>query len=65
MRTTKFWLGQETGQDLAIVLMDVEMPVMDGLTCCRKIRELQRTGVIVSHVPIISVSAYVNRLTLK
>jgi CheY-like chemotaxis protein len=33
------------------------MPIMDGLTCARKIRELQREGEIIGHVPIIAVSA--------
>lgn len=37
--------------------MDTEMPIMDGLTCVRKIRELQREGSIVGHVPIISATA--------
>jgi CheY-like chemotaxis protein len=46
---------------LSVVLLDVEMPVMDGLTCARKIRELQETGNIVGHVPIIAVSANARR----
>ena len=37
--------------------MDLEMPVMDGLTCARKIRQLERDGDIVRHVPIIAVTA--------
>ena len=31
--------------------------IMDGITACRRIRELQDSGEIVAHVPIISVSA--------
>jgi len=58
LKGTKFWRGNGgTGLDLSIVLMDIEMPIMDGITACRKIREMQQTGEIVSHVPIISVSA--------
>jgi signal transduction histidine kinase/FixJ family two-component response regulator len=40
-----------------VILMDIEMPVMDGLTCSKKIRELQSSEDIVKHVPIIAVSA--------
>lgn len=58
LKSTKFWHTQTiTGQDLSVILMDVEMPVMDGLTCARRIRELQRTGEIVRHIPILAVSA--------
>lgn len=58
LETTKFWLGQETiGADLSVVLLDIEMPVMDGLTCVKRVRELQKDGLIMGHVPIIAVSA--------
>lgn len=33
------------------------MPTMDGLTCARTIRDLEATGTIVKHVPIIAVTA--------
>ena len=42
---------------LHIVLMDVEMPVMDGLTCVKTIRELQRTSHVKGHIPVIAVTA--------
>lgn len=29
---------------------------MDGLECARKIRELQRSGEIISHIPIMAIS---------
>lgn len=30
---------------------------MDGITACKEMRKLQHTGDVISHVPIISVSA--------
>ena len=33
------------------------MPVMDGLTCVKKIRELEALGKIKGHVPVIAVTA--------
>jgi CheY-like chemotaxis protein len=32
---------------------------MDGLTCVRRIRELQREGVVHGHVPVVAVTANV------
>jgi signal transduction histidine kinase/DNA-binding NarL/FixJ family response regulator len=44
---------------LSLILMDWEMPVMDGLTCVRNIRQLQREGIVHGHVPVIAVTANV------
>jgi CheY-like chemotaxis protein len=58
LQTSRFWKGREhDGEELSVVLMDLEMPVMDGLTCVKKIRLLQTEGTIVSHVPVIAVTA--------
>lgn len=43
---------------LSLILMDMEMPVQDGLTCTRQIRQLERQGHILGGpIPIIAVSA--------
>ncbi|KAK6003648.1 hypothetical protein QM012_009419 [Aureobasidium pullulans] len=42
---------------LSIILLDVEMPIMDGLTCARRIRELEEAKEIVRHVPVIGITA--------
>lgn len=59
LKDSRFWTGNEAeGDDISVILMDLEMPVMDGMTCARKIRELERNGIIVGHIPIIAVTAY-------
>ncbi|KAH6657854.1 hypothetical protein BKA67DRAFT_504541, partial [Truncatella angustata] len=59
LKKSRFWVGKESsGVDISVILMDLEMPVMDGMTCTRRIRELERQGTIVSHIPIIAVTAY-------
>ncbi|PFH56161.1 hypothetical protein XA68_16967 [Ophiocordyceps unilateralis] len=59
LEKSRFWAGQEAeGVDISVILMDLEMPVMDGMTCARRIRELEREGTIVKHIPIIAVTAY-------
>lgn len=45
--------------DVSIILMDLEMPIMDGVTCAMRIRELEGLGVITARLPIIAVTAYV------
>jgi CheY-like chemotaxis protein len=58
LASSRFWTGKEvSGIELDIILMDLEMPVMDGLTCTRKIRELQQSKHLVRHVPVIAVTA--------
>lgn len=42
---------------LSVVLMDLEMPIMDGLTCVRRIREMEADGTLKRHVPVIAVTA--------
>ncbi|KAI0397417.1 histidine kinase [Xylariaceae sp. FL0594] len=59
LKESRYWQGNEaSGDDISVILMDLEMPVMDGMTCARKIRELERDGTITSHIPIIAVTAY-------
>ncbi|KAL8671189.1 MAG: hypothetical protein Q9168_004306 [Polycauliona sp. 1 TL-2023] len=58
LQESNFWQGHtKDALDLGVILMDLEMPIMDGLTCAREIRRLQRTGEIIRHVPIIAVTA--------
>ena len=45
--------------DISAVLMDVQMPVMDGLTCTIEIRRLEQEGELEGHLPIIAVTANV------
>jgi len=42
----------ESNKDIALVLMDIQMPVMDGITATRKIRQLDKS------VPVIAQTAY-------
>lgn len=59
LEKSRFWAGKEKdGIDISVILMDLEMPVMDGMTCARRIRELEAEGTLNAHIPIIAVTAY-------
>ena len=58
LRDSTFWKGNgRDGLEISVILMDQEMPVMDGLTCTKEIRRLEEKGEVISHVPIIAVTA--------
>ena len=58
LRETKHYRGRElNGKDLSVILMDLEMPVMDGFTCARTIRQWEAESLIRRHLPIIAVMA--------
>jgi CheY-like chemotaxis protein len=42
---------------LSIILMDIEMPVMNGIEATRRIRESEKSGKLLSHIPIIAITA--------
>lgn len=59
LKTTRHWKSTSSTESkhIDIILMDIEMPVMNGLDCARTIRELQKTGELRDALPIIAVSA--------
>jgi len=58
IRTTRYWRANRgSGPDIVVIYMDWEMPVCDGLTATRKIRELEAEGLITRHLRIIGITA--------
>ncbi len=57
LQHSTLWRDQPDGEAIDVVLMDLEMPVMGGLACARRIRELQVQGNLIRHVPLIAVTA--------
>ncbi|KAJ9664672.1 hypothetical protein H2198_000018 [Neophaeococcomyces mojaviensis] len=54
-----------TSTVIDVVLMDLEMPVMDGMTCARALRAMQQSGELVRHIPIIAVTANAREEQIK
>jgi signal transduction histidine kinase/ActR/RegA family two-component response regulator len=44
-----------------VILMDMQMPVMDGLACTREVRDLEKAGALPGRLPIIAVTANVRK----
>ena len=60
LKESTFWKTNQRKVDaiqIDVVLMDQEMPVMDGLTCTKAIRALEERGEVVAHVPIVAITA--------
>jgi signal transduction histidine kinase len=58
-QTTKVSQTEETvaRTSVEVILMDIEMPVMNGLICTSEIRKLQKEDVITGDLPIIATTA--------
>jgi CheY-like chemotaxis protein len=58
LKTTRYWRGGERpGKKLDVILMDWEMPVLNGIDCTKQIREFGEQGSLTEHLPIIVTSA--------
>ncbi|THY24034.1 hypothetical protein D6D01_05738 [Aureobasidium pullulans] len=57
LSTTTHLSSTPDATPLNLILLDIEMPVMDGLTCIRRIRALEQSGEISGHVPVIAITA--------
>lgn len=41
-----------------LILMDIQMPIMNGIECTKKIREFEQKSKISSPIPIVAVTAF-------
>lgn len=49
-------LGKPEVMDVRVVLMDQEMPVLDGISATKQIREMEKVGKFTKHVPILGIT---------
>ena len=54
-------LFKEKQQDIFLILMDCEMPVLDGFEATHAIRQLEKDAGGAEHVPIVALSAHATR----
>jgi len=58
LRGSDLWYEKvPEAKHLDIILMDWEMPIMDGLTCSREIRKLQAVRKLTRHIEILATTA--------
>lgn len=58
VRKSALWAGASPDtKAISLILLDLEMPVMDGLACVRYIRESEKQGEVCCHIPVIAVTA--------
>jgi CheY-like chemotaxis protein len=57
VKTSRFWRDNQDGLPLSVILMDIEMPIMNGTEATRTIRLLQAEGNLEAHIPIIAITA--------
>lgn len=57
--------GANAPIELSLILMDWEMPIMNGLTAVAKIRELEKDGLLHGRIPVIGVTANVRQQQIE
>lgn len=58
LKATTDWQGNDSGErPFQTILMDIEMPVMNGLDCMREIRRLEMEGILNGTASIITITA--------
>lgn len=48
--------NQHKTAPISVVLMDLHMPVMDGIACVQKIRSMEHCGKLSGHLPVVGIS---------
>lgn len=58
LKKSRYWQENHgAGFDVDVILMDWEMPVMDGLTATKEIRQMEQEGLVTEHLRVIATTA--------